>query len=107
MKKYESVFIFDESKLESTSEAIVAGICDFIVSNGGKVVESEDMGRKTFTYPIKKKNSGLYWNLVFELDPAKVVELKNNYRLVEAVLRMEVFVFDRPEEIIALNTKRV
>jgi len=106
LKKYECVFIFDESKLETSAEASIATISEYIVSLGGTIVESEDMGRKTFSYPIKKKNSGLYWDLVFELDASKVAELKSNYRLDESILRMEVFNFERPEKPVTLSSRR-
>ncbi len=106
MKKYECVLIFDESKLETSGEAAVAAITEFIGTIGGKVVESEDMGRKTFSYPIKKKNSGLYWDLTIELDADKVAGFKSNYRLDESILRMEVFAYERPEKPVTLSTRR-
>lgn len=106
MKKYECVFIFNESKLENGAEAFIATATEFIESIGGKVIESEDMGRKTFSYPIKRKNSGLYWDLIVELDGTNVASLKEHYRLDEAVLRMEVLNFDRPEKPVTLSTRR-
>ena len=106
MKKYECIFIFNESKLENGAEAYIATVTEFIESLGGKVVESEDMGRKTFAYPIKKKNSGLYWDLTVELDGDKVVAFKENYRLEDGVLRMEVLTFDRPEKPVTLSSRR-
>ena len=106
MKKYESVFILDESKIDGNAEAFMTSVIEFIKSLGGSVSESVDMGRRTFAYPINKKNSGQYWDLVLELDPAKVVELKENYRLNNAVVRMEVLIFDRPAEPVTLSSRR-
>ena len=106
MKKYESVFILDESKIDGNAEAFMTTVTEFIQSLGGSVSESVDMGRRTFAYPINKKNSGQYWDLTLELSPAKVAELKENYRLNRAVVRMEVLIFDRPAEPVTLSSRR-
>ncbi len=106
MKKYECVIIFDESKLEGGGEAAAANISEFIASIGGKVESSESLGRKTFSYPIKKKNSGLYWDLIIELANDQVAALKENFRLDDSILRMEVLIFDRPAEPVTLSTRK-
>jgi len=106
LKKYESVFILDESKIDGNAEAFMTTVTEFIQSLGGSVSESVDMGRRTFAYPINKKNSGQYWDLTLELSPAKVAELKENYRLNRAVVRMEVLIFDRPAEPVTLSSRR-
>lgn len=107
MKKYEAVIILDEGKLDTSGENYAKEIASYIEESlAGKVELSESMGRKTFTYPIKKRNAGLYWNLVFEADATKVLELKDNYRLDQNILRFEVFVYDRPESPVTLTTKK-
>ncbi len=106
MKKYECVFILDESKVDGSAEAFMATVSDYIKSIGGDVVESVDMGRRTFAYPINKKNSGLYWDLTVNLAPTSVVEFKENFRLTNAIVRMEVLTFDRPAEPVTLSSRR-
>ena len=106
MKKYESVFILDESKLEGGAETFAASITAYVESLSGKVLESETMGRKTFCQPIGKKTGGVYWNFILELSADQVVAFKENYRLNQSVLRQEVFTYDRPEKPVTLSNRK-
>lgn len=99
MKKYESIFILDIRKVEDEGVAFTNEITSYIESLGGKMVSVEAMGRLQFSYEIKKRKAGIYYDYVFELDEAKVIELKQKYRLDERVLRNMVLVYDRLEKI--------
>ncbi len=99
MKKYESIFILDIRKVEDEGVAFTNEITSYIESLGGKMVSVEAMGRLQFSYEIKKRKAGIYYDYVFELDEAKVIELKQKYRLDERVLRNMILVYDRPEKI--------
>jgi ribosomal protein S6 len=55
------------------------------------------MGRKQFAREIKKKKTGIYLDIIHEMDADKVIELREKYRLNESVLRMQVYNYDRPE----------
>ena len=99
LKKYESIFILDIRKVEDEGVAFTNEITSYIESLGGKMVSVEAMGRLQFSYEIKKRKAGIYYDYVFELDEAKVIELKQKYRLDERVLRNMVLVYDRPEKI--------
>jgi ribosomal protein S6 len=63
----------------------------------GTVVESTNMGRKQFAREIKKKKTGIYLDIVHEMDESKVTALREKYKLNEAVLRMQTYIYDRPE----------
>ena len=52
---------------------------------------------KQFTYDINKRKAGIYWDFLFELDPLKLIEIKNKYKLNEKVLRSMTIVSERPE----------
>ena len=46
---------------------------------------------------INKRKAGIYWDYVFEMDPLKVIEVRNQYRLDERLIRLLVINYDRPE----------
>lgn len=107
MKKYEAIIIFDDAKMETSGETYAKEITAFIEGTlKGKVTQSESLGRKVFTAPIKKRSAGLYWDLLLEIEPAQVLELKDQYRLDENILRMEVLIDDKPESPITLGSKK-
>lgn len=97
MKKYEAVFILDIRKTDDEGAAFCRGFEQLIQSLGGTLEKTGAMGRKQFTYPINKRRAGLYFDFVFELAPGKLIEVKEQYKLDQQVLRNIVFVYDRPE----------
>lgn len=99
MKKYEAVFILDLRKVEDEGKAFSDEFAKLIQSWGGNMVESVAMGRKPFAREIKKRKAGLYWNYVFELDPAKETQIREFFRLDERVVRCMIIVFDRPDQV--------
>ena len=99
LKKYEAVFILDIRKVEDEGKAFSEEFAKMIQSWGGNVTESVNMGRKQFAREINKRKAGIYWNYIFELDPAKEKDIREQYRLDERVVREMVIVFDRPENV--------
>ena len=63
------------------------------------MVESNAMGRKQFAREINKRKAGVYWNYIFELDPAKCKEIREKFRLDERVIRLLIINFERPEQV--------
>ena len=98
MKKYEAIVILDDRKVEANGAAFMKSVEEVIAELGGANLTSECMGRKQFAYPIKKKNAGTYWDLIFDMDEAGVAKLLDRYRLVQEVLRLVVFAYERPEK---------
>ena len=74
MKKYESLIILDDRKIENNGELFIKDVEAVIASLGGEHLSSENMGRKQLAYQIKRRNAGVYWSLLFNLDPSKVAE---------------------------------
>ena len=96
MKTYEAVFILDERHAEDGGETFVTEVEQLIGTLGGKVVEKKSLGRKTFAREIKKRKSGIYWDFVVELSPEQIEELQDRYRLNQVVMRLEVFLYEKP-----------
>lgn len=90
MRAYEAVIILDERKYDDSGEAFAAAFVKLVGELGGVLKERIPMGRRQFARPIKKLRSGIYWDIVFEMSPEKVVVLKERYSLDETVLRLAV-----------------
>ena len=99
MKKYEAVFILDMRKVEDEGKAFSEELAKNIQSWGGNMVEAIAMGRKQFAREINKRKAGIYWNYIFEIDPLKVKEIRNKYRLDERMIRMLIISYERPENV--------
>jgi len=99
LKKYEAVFILDMRKVEDEGKSFTEEFAKNVQSWGGKILESNPMGRKQFAREIRKRKAGVYWDYVYELDPLKAGEVREKYRLDERVVRLLIVNFERPESI--------
>ena len=62
-------------------------------------METQDiLGKRTFARPMQKRENGVYALVRFEMDPSKVRELVNRYRLVEEVFRVQILAVDDRRE---------
>ena len=95
MKKYEAIFILDIRKVEDEGKGFTEEFGKNLESWGGKLIEANAMGRKQFAREINKRKAGIYWDYVFEMDPLKVIEVRNQYRLDERLIRLLVINYDR------------
>lgn len=98
MKIYDVIYILDEKKFEDGGEAFSKEVAAHLKSLGGDVKEVVNMGRKTFAAPVKRQTAGLYWNLVVDLDPAKVLTFEDKYRLNNSILRLKVMYYQAPSK---------
>ncbi len=100
MKKYEAIFILDIRRVEDEGAAFTNEFSELIENTlGGKMVSSQPMGRIQFSYEIKKRKAGIYFDYVFELEEAKVLDIKDKFQLDERVLRNMIIAYDRPENV--------
>ena len=75
MKKYEAVFILDIRKTDDEGAAFT----------------------KEFAELINKRKAGIYFDFIFELETAKVIDIKEKYKLDDRILRNMILICDRPE----------
>jgi len=97
LKKYEAVFILDIRKTDDEGAAFSKEFSDLIASMGGTMGEAVSMGRRQFTYEIDRHKAGLYYNFFFEVEPAKILEIKDKYKLDQRILRNLIILDERPE----------
>ncbi|MBR1870343.1 MAG: 30S ribosomal protein S6 [Kiritimatiellae bacterium] len=94
MKTYEGLYIFAGVAKDEILETSLAKALAEVTRLGGNVISQEVQGKRTFARPMKKKDSGTYVAVRFELDPSKVAELVKRYRLVEEVFRVRILAVD-------------
>ena len=102
MKKYDALYIFVGTLRDDAVEASLEKALAEVTRLGGNVLEKVSLGKRAFSRPIRKRESGVYVKVRFEIDPLKVDELVNRYHLVEEVFRVQILaVNDRREVRIA------
>lgn len=107
MKKYDALFIFVNAPKEEAVDPITEKVCGEITRLGGVILGSEMLGRKTFARELKKHEAGIYVRVRFELDPAKVADLRARYALSEDIFRVQVLsVDDRREALVVEQQAR-
>ena len=99
MKKYDALYIFVGTLRDDAVEASLEQALAEVTRLGGNVLEKVSLGKRTFSRPIRKRESGVYVKVRFELDPQKVDELVNRYHLVEEVFRVQILAVDDRREV--------
>jgi ribosomal protein S6 len=98
MKKYDALYIFvgiaKDDALEANLDKALAEVERF----GGNILEKVSLGRRSFSRPMKKRDSGVYVKVRLELDPANVDALVKRYKLVEEVFRVQILAVDERRE---------
>ena len=98
MKKYDALYIFvgiaKDDALEVNLDKALAEVERF----GGNILEKVSLGRRSFSRPMKKRDSGVYVKVRLELDPANVDALVKRYKLVEEVFRVQILAVDERRE---------
>lgn len=95
--------MLDETKIKNNGESFIDDVEKLITDLGGKLLEKNSMGKKVFARPIKRKNTGIYWDIVFELDASKEKEYKENFRMNHQVIRLVNYIYDRPENPVTIR----
>ena len=102
MKKYDGLYIFAGNAKDDVLETSLAKAVAEIERFGGKIESQDILGKRAFARPMRKRENGVYALVRFEMDPLKVKDLVNRYRLVEEVFRVQILaVDDRREEKLA------
>ena len=99
MKKYDALYIFVGTVRDDAVEANLEKALAEVTRLGGNVLEKVSLGKRAFSRPIRKRESGVYVKVRIELDPQKVDELVNRYHLVEEVFRVQILAVDDRREV--------
>ena len=90
--------ILDEKALKDNGGEFLAKFEKVVSSDcGGKIVSSEIMGKRQFAREIRKRKTGLYLDIVHEMEADQVTPLRNKFKLDDLVLRLQTYNYDKPE----------
>ena len=98
MKKYDALYIFVGIAKDDALNACLEKALAEVTRVGGNVLSTESLGKRAFSRPMSKRESGVYVKVRMELDPLKVGELLLRYRLVEQVFRVQILAVDERRE---------
>ncbi|HZJ88111.1 MAG TPA: 30S ribosomal protein S6 [Sphaerochaeta sp.] len=79
MRNYEFTVIFDAN--EENKQAGLESVTELFAAAGVEITTQEDMGVRTFAYEIQKQDKGHYIYFEISVDPAKIVEFEQAFRL--------------------------
>ena len=98
MKKYDALYIFVGIAKDDALNANLEKALAEVARVGGNILTTESLGKRAFSRSMSKKDSGVYVKVRMELDPSKVSELVDRYRLVEEVFRVQILAVDERRE---------
>ena len=98
MKKYDALYIFAGTAKEDALEALLNKALAEVTRLGGVIETQTVLGKRAFAHPMRKRETGVYAEVRFQFDPAKVSELVNRYKLVEEVFRVRILAVDERRE---------
>ena len=87
MHKYELALIVSAKIEDDARAAVVEKAKDYITRLGGEVTEVEEWGKKKLAYEIQKMSEGFYYFIQFDAEPNVPVELEQDVRIMDHVLR--------------------
>ncbi len=80
-QKYELTIVLDTRGKEESIDQILGQIGKEIESEGGRLEQIDQLGRKKFAYTPRKIDEGFYANFHFEADPASVEKVRGRLKL--------------------------
>ncbi|HIE06068.1 MAG TPA: 30S ribosomal protein S6 [bacterium (Candidatus Stahlbacteria)] len=87
MHQYEAVFILHPKLEEENREKEVENLKKFMTKKKAEILKVESLGRKKFSYPIKKLQEGDYILFEFKSPPTLIDEIKDQIKHSKSILR--------------------
>ena len=97
--KFELLYIISNKFSEDEVKEIKPKVNEIINKNKGKIVLSEDWGKKRLAYPIKKFTHGYYILEVFEIDRKNVANINRLMNQLREILRFSIVKYITPYQI--------
>ena len=88
MVQYEVTFIVDPVLSTDEINATCQTYADMLTSNGATIIHTDQMGLRQLAYPIKRRTSGVYFCLEFQLPNGTFIDkMELAFRRDERVMR--------------------
>lgn len=89
---YELPIILSSRFTQEESEKFLQGeIIDFLKKNKSEVVNYENGGKVTLSFPIKKEESGFFYIIYLKIDPEAIAKSIQYFNLKKEILRYLIF----------------
>lgn len=87
MKKYELMAIYplEDEKSKKSAEDLKSTLSKF----GAEIEEEKSIGDRDLTYEIKKQKKGRFILYILKLNPAKIVEIQNEFKINANLLKYQ------------------
>ena len=95
MSNYEIVYILNPVLSEKQIEDVTKKIKTLLASRKGKVVNHENWGLKSLSYPIGNKNSGFYNLIEFTVEGSIISDFEVELRRDESIMRYLIVKLDK------------
>jgi ribosomal protein S6 len=83
---YELMIILS-SALDETAQTKAVNQIKALIAPSGSVVSEQKIGKKTFSYPIKKNKEGIYWNFKLKFSSKDMKSFVNKLNQEDSILR--------------------
>lgn len=87
MKKYEVMYIINESVEPEKRGELIETLAKIITDNGGSVTKTDEWGMRDFAYQIDDMHKGYYVVVAFEADNECVKEYDRLMKINQNVVR--------------------
>ncbi len=84
---YELMYIADPKVTDDDIKALNTDLEGIIEAEGGKVVKTDDMGRRPLAYRIKKHTDGYYFLFEIAGSGSEISELERRLRVNDKIIR--------------------
>jgi len=95
LNRYETVFILTPVLSEDQVKEAVKKYHDLITKAGGKIVNEENWGLRKLAYNIRKKSTGFYNLVEFEMEGKEINDYEVAYKRDERILRFLTVKLDK------------
>ncbi|MBI5357434.1 30S ribosomal protein S6 [Candidatus Saccharibacteria bacterium] len=86
MNQYEIAVLYDP-QLEIDLSKAEDKIKKILTDNGGKIVKTDNWGKKKLAYPIAKHEQAVYVFYTVDMPPAGVVKVESSLNITDEVIR--------------------
>ena len=94
-RRYETLLLTDPDIPQEEQDLVRQKIFDIITNMDGRLIRTEDWGRRRLAYPVKKKMYGAYFLIDFMGSPNMLEEMERNLRIDERVYKYMSQILDK------------
>jgi small subunit ribosomal protein S6 len=84
---YECMLILDSNRYGRDQAGVSGQLPELVTKHGGEILASRLWEERRLAYPVNGHRKGTYWLTYFKLDSRKLIDVKNEVRLSESILR--------------------